>query len=107
MAVKTVKLIVITVPHVILMLYKPRCPHSLFFHLCDVKMCLNSCVFEQCWLMDPVAEVLQLFGESGKCTAKYAEVKQRKRHAVASFANFPVFALLFTVHCSFLLSDLQ
>lgn len=107
MAVKTVKLILITFSHAILMLYKPRCQHGLFPRLCDVNMCLNSHVFEHCWLMDLVAEVLQLFGESGKCTAKYVEVKQRKRHAVASFANLPVSALLFTVHCSSLLSVFQ
>lgn len=75
MAVKTVKLIVITVPHVILMLYKPRCQCSLFPHLCDVKTCLKSHVFEQCWLMDPVAEVLQVFGKSVKCTTQYVKVK--------------------------------
>lgn len=75
MVVKTVKLIVITFPHVILMFSEPRYQCSLFPHLCDVKTCLNSHVFEQCWLMDPVAEVLQLFGESVKCTAQYVKVK--------------------------------
>jgi len=75
MAVKTVKLIVIIFPHIIVIFYKPRCQCSLFPHLCNVKTRLNSHLFEQRCLMDPVAELLQLFGESVKCTAQYAKVK--------------------------------
>lgn len=57
MAVKTVKLIGKTFPHVILMLYKPRCQCSLFSDLCDVKMCSKPHAFNQCWLMNPMTEV--------------------------------------------------
>lgn len=57
MAVKTVKSIGKTFPHVILMLYKPRCQCSPFSDLCYVKMCSKSHVFNQCWLMNPMTEV--------------------------------------------------
>lgn len=106
MAVKRVKVNVIAFPHAILMLCKPRCQHGLSPHFCGAKTFLNLHVFEQCWLKDSVAEVLQLFGESVECTAPYVKGKQRKSHAVTSF-DLPMFVLLFPVHSSMLFPLLQ